>query len=79
MRRNIRSAIRRHCQGWSSPEPGDTYRNLGIIIPDSQMGSYLSSHRILDAIAETSLWWIDYDQALAGSFQPLILHGGEND
>lgn len=79
MHRNIRSAIRRHCQGWSSPEPGDTYRNLGIIIPDSQMGSYLSSHRILGAIAGVSLWWIDYDQAPAGSFQQLILNGGEND
>ena len=79
MRRNIRSAIRRHCQGWSSPEPGDTYRNLGIIIPDSQMGSYLSSHRILDVIAETSLRWISYDQVPAGSFQPLVLDGGEND
>ncbi len=79
MRRNIRSAIRRHCQGWSSPGPGDTYRNLGIIIPDGQMESYLSPHRILGAITETSLRWISYDQVPAGSFQPFILNGGEND
>lgn len=79
MRRNIRSAIRRHRHGWSSPEPGDTYRNLGIIIPDSQMESYLSPHRILGAITETSLRWISYDQVPAGSFQPFILNGGEND
>lgn len=79
MRRNIRSAIRRHCQGWSSPGPGDTYRNLGIIISNSQMESYLSPHHILDAIAETSLRWISYDQVPAGSFQPFILNGGEND
>ena len=79
MRRNIRSAIRRHCQGWSSPGPGDTYRNLGIIMPDSQMESYLPPHRILGAIAETFLWWISYDQVPAGSFQPFILNGGEND
>ena len=79
MHRNIRSAIRRHCQGWSSPGPGDTYRNLGIIIPDGQMESYLSPRRIIDAIAETSLWWISCDQVSAGSFQPFILNGGEND
>ncbi len=79
MRRNISSAIRRHCQGWSSPGPGDTYRNLGIIMPDSQMESYLPPHRILGAIAETFLWWISYDQVPAGSFQPFILNGGEND
>ena len=79
MRRNISSAIRRHRQGWSSPEPGDTYRNLGIIIPDSQMESYLSPHRILGAIAGVSLRWISYDQVPAGSFQPLVLDGGEND
>lgn len=79
MHRNIRSAIRRHCQGWSSPGPGDTYRNLGIVISDSQMESYLSPHHILDATAETSLRWISYDQVPAGSFQPLVLNGGEND